>query len=118
MPFPSKYPQVIHFFDYIHSDPSDQIRLLEREVRWQHPQNRNMRFDCLLGCFENHRAIQLNHISFKGLICCNLVRDNVMDRSDALASEQDIEDANEQDCRKVFDLLDITKFSMPPINLK
>ena len=115
MPFSKKNPKFIHFFDYICCDPSEQLRLLKSELKWQHPENKDMRFDCLLQCFENHRALQLNRISFKGVVYCNLIRENLIDREDALAKEEYVKDSNCQECKKIIDELNLTKFRMPEI---
>jgi glucosamine--fructose-6-phosphate aminotransferase (isomerizing) len=88
IPFPERAPTVIHFFDYANWDPQTATELLERELGWEHPDDRDARFDCRLYCFVEHRKLKLTGLSDSGAILCRLIREGMLTRADALATEE------------------------------
>lgn len=110
---PKKGPQMIHFFDYIDWDPVEGTAILERELGWKHPPNKKSRFDCHLNCFGSHSALQNGGISGNGIINCNLVREGLLSRDEALETERLAEHTVVEECRMVISELGLDDFVLP-----
>jgi hypothetical protein len=108
-------PQIIHFFDYIDWDPVEGTSMLEREVGWKHPPDRKSRFDCCLYCFANHGGFQADGISPDGIIACNLIREGLLSREEALKAEQLRECMVVDECRAVAGKLGLDHFVVPAL---
>jgi len=101
-------PQMIHFFDYIDWDPVEGINVLTKELKWKHPPDRKSRFDCCLNCFGSYDALRKGGISGNGIIACNLIREGLLSREEALKVEQICMDTVEQQCRDVINKLGLS----------
>jgi len=113
---PKKGPQMIHFYDYVDWDPVKDLAILERELGWKHPPDRKSRFDCRLNCFGGYRALQKSGISANGIISCNLIREGLMSREEALEKEQLEMHTVVEKCQSVINELGLNDFVLP--NLK
>lgn len=113
---PKKGPQMIHFYDYVDWDPVEGIAVLERELGWKHPPDRKSRFDCRLNCFGGYGALQKGGISANGMISCNLIREGLMSREEALEKEQLEMHTVVEKCQSVINELGLNDFVLP--NLK
>jgi hypothetical protein len=112
-PFPEKDPQFVHFFDYITWDSVRGVKLLEKELNWKRPEDKLSRFDCLLHCFGNHHHLQLKQITDDGKTYSNFVRENKMDRKEALMLEENIRNTVTGECRKIIEGLGLAQYRMP-----
>lgn len=109
-------PKIIHFFQYVHWDNIMRVDLLRRELNWQHPPNRESRFDCLLHSFGDHRFLQSHGISWNGLVSCNFIRANNLSRREVMLREEGIIKTVEEDCHRLIKSLGIEKYKMPVID--
>jgi hypothetical protein len=103
MPFPQKSIKTIFFYDYVDYKYDEQINLLETELKWKHPENRESRFDCHIHQLGNLRSLQSLKISEDGVNYANLVRLNLMTRNDALNKESAVRDAVYSACADIID---------------
>lgn len=103
----------VYFYDYIDWDPVKGLAILEAELGWKHPPNRKSRFDCRLNCFGGYGALQKGGISGNGLISCNLIREGLLSREEALEAEEWVERTVEKECMDVIDQLDLESFVFP-----
>jgi 3'-phosphoadenosine 5'-phosphosulfate sulfotransferase (PAPS reductase)/FAD synthetase len=110
---PKKGPQMIHFYDYVDWDPVEGVAVLERELGWKHPPDRIGRFDCSLNCFGGYRALQKGGISANGIISCNLIREGLMSREEALEKEQLEMHTVVEKCQSVINELGLNDFIVP-----
>ena len=113
--FPKKGPQVIHFFDYVDWDPVGGTVVLARELGWKHPPNRKSRFDCCLYCFADHAVLQADGISADGVIACNLIREGLLSREEALQAEQLRERTVVEECERIISELSLDDFVLPAL---
>ena len=113
--FPKKGPQVIHFFDYVDWDPVGGTVVLARELGWKHPPNRKSRFDCCLYCFADHAVLQADGISADGVIACNLIREGLLSREEALQAEQLRERTVVEECERIISELGLDDFVLPAL---
>ncbi|HRS10277.1 MAG TPA: hypothetical protein P5068_04410 [Sedimentisphaerales bacterium] len=102
---PRRGPQVIHFFDYVHWDPVRDLALLRKELKWHHPPDRTSRFDCSLYCFTNYGCLRANGITADGVIACNLIREGLVTRAEALQAEESRRHMLMEDCACVANQL-------------
>lgn len=98
MPFPDAAPVVEHFFDYTSWDPLATTGLLEKELGWRHPPDREARFDCRLYAFVEHRHLKKTGITDSGAIDCLLVREGKMTREHALEKEASTQERVAREC--------------------
>lgn len=110
-----KGPQMIHFYDYVDWNPTEDIAVLEKELGWKHPPDRISRFDCLLNCFGSYDTLQKGGISGNGVIACNLIREGLRSRDEALETERLAEHTVVQECRRVMSDLGIDDFVLPAL---
>ena len=110
---PKNGPQIIHFFDYIDWDPVKDLTILEKELGWKHPPDRTSRFDCCLYCFANHGTFQTDGITADGIIACNLIREGLLSREDALKTEQQRAQIIEKECRDVINMCGLEDVILP-----
>ena len=115
MPFPESSPAVIHFFDYVEWDPATSTELLRRELGWQHPENKESRFDCRLHCFVEHRMLRLTGISHTGALSCRLVRDGKLGRAEALAKDEAATRTAAAECAEIIEESGLHHYRMPPL---
>jgi len=113
---PKKGPQMIHFYDYVDWDPVEGIAVLQRELGWKHPSDRKSRFDCRLNCFGGYGALQKDGISANGIISCNLIREGLMSRKEALEKEQLEMHTVVEKCQSVINEMGLNDFILS--NLK
>jgi hypothetical protein len=116
VPFSKSNPVFIHFFDYIDWDPVNDLHILKEEIKWDHPPGRPSRFDCTLGCFVNHRHIQVDGISSAGIIDCNLIREDMMTRDEALAKENKALESVDAECKEMLHSLGLDNYRMPKLH--
>lgn len=110
---PRQGPQVIHFFDYVDWDPVKDLALLRKELKWNHPPDRTSRFDCSLYCFTNHGCLCANGISADGVIACNLIREGLLPREEALQAEESRKRELMEDCVCVANQLGLEDYLGP-----
>lgn len=108
-----KGPQIVHFFDYVDWDPVQGTAILERELGWKHPPDRKSRFDCTLYCFANHGSLQADGITADGVIACNLIREGLLSREDALRAEEWRERMVVDECRMVMSKVGMHELAVP-----
>lgn len=111
-----KGPKMIHFYDYVDWDPVGDLVILERDLGWKHPPGRISRFDCSLSCLGSHAALQRGGITGNGIISCNLIREGLMSREEALEKEQLAIHTAVEGCHKLVNELGLNDFVLP--NLK
>lgn len=116
VPFTENNPKFIHFFDYINWDCIREIELLKNVLRWEHPENRESRFDCLLHSFGNHKSLQVNHISSDGVNYCNFIRENKITRQEAYFNEINIKDSVNRECEEIIKKIGLKNYKMPVIS--
>ena len=75
--------------------------------------NRKSRFDCRLNCFGSYNALQKGGISGNGLISCNLIREGLLSRDEALEAEESRNNMVVEDCMSVIDQLHLDDFVFP-----
>jgi glucosamine--fructose-6-phosphate aminotransferase (isomerizing) len=108
-------PQIIHFFDYVDWDPVEGTATLERELGWKHPHDRKSRFDCCLYCFANHGSLQADGITADGVIACNLIREGLLSREQAMEEEQLRERTVVEECRRIIGNAGLDDFALPEL---
>jgi hypothetical protein len=101
MPFPASKPTVEHFFDYTSWNPLETTALLEKELGWQHPPDRQSRFDCRLYAFVEHRHLKQTGVTDSGAIDCIFVREGKMTRERALEREYSRQERVERECAEL-----------------
>ncbi len=101
MPFPASKPAVEHFFDYTSWNPLETTALLEEELGWRHPPDRQSRFDCRLYAFVEHRHLKQTGITDSGAIDCIFVREGKMTRERALEKECATQNRVERECAEL-----------------
>ena len=102
LPFPTSNPKFVQFYDYVGNELNSKISTISTELNWKHPENRTVRFDCLLHCFGNHHSLRAAQISSNGLIFCSYIRDGLMTRDGALADEDLVINSVENECDRVI----------------
>lgn len=110
---PKKGPQMIHFYDYVDWDPVEGIAILQRELGWKHPPDKKSRFDCRLSCFAGYGNLKKGGISANGIISCNLIREGLMSREEALEREQSEMNTVVEKCQSVINELGLNDFVLP-----
>jgi len=86
--FKGKNVEVIYFYDYIQYDPYKQIEILQKNLDWESPSDRQMRMDCKLHVFHNYWSLKNQGITSDGLIMATLVRKGLLSREDAMKKEK------------------------------
>jgi PP-loop superfamily ATP-utilizing enzyme len=79
--------QFVNFFEYIHWDSIENVKVLEEELGWKHPADKDSRFDCQLHCVTNKKYLEKYGISHDGITFCNFIREGRMSRDEAIARE-------------------------------
>ena len=110
MPFPKHYPRFIHFYDYVEWDSIRKTQLLKDSLGWEHPENRDARFDCLLHCYVNYSYLRKYNISHDGLIFCNFIRENKMTKEEALAREEYTTHLVYKECENVAEKIGVKPY--------
>jgi len=108
LPFPESKPKFVHFFDYILYDYQRQAELIKDKLGWKHPEDKDFRFDCALHCFGNYSSTKLTNISSDGIIYCNYIRNNMMNRAEALEREKNLDEAMIHECKEIIHKLGIS----------
>lgn len=107
-----KGPQLLHFYDYVDWDPVKDLAILERELGWKHPPNRVSRFDCSLNCFGSYSAFKNGGITGNGIISCNLIREGLMSRKEALEKEQSAIHVAVEGCHRILDEIGLDQLGL------
>jgi hypothetical protein len=105
----------INIYDYIEWDPLKTVSLLEEQIGWKHPSEREGRFDCLVHCMGNHKWLQECGVSSDGMIYSRLVSTNHMSREDAISRENNVKETVEKECLEIIEKLGLTRYRMPSI---
>jgi hypothetical protein len=113
-PFSETNPIFVHFFDYIPWDSISNIKILESELNWKHPENKVSRFDCLIHPLANYQYLKKYGISHDGINFCNYIRENRMSREEVLAKEQEVIDSVERECKELSVRVGLKSYIMPP----
>lgn len=95
--FSEKDPRFIHFFDYIQWDSMKNVRLLEDELGWSHPEGIDSRCDCTLNCIGNVFYSKQYGITHDGIALSNFAREGKLSRDEALKREQLVKSASEEE---------------------
>jgi len=111
-------PTVIRFYDYVDWDVNEEVRILKEEPGWNHPEDKESRFDCTLHCFGNARFLQDNKISLDGTMLCNYIREGKISREEALAKELEIERTIQQECLEVVNQCGMKNYKSPPVQIR
>ena len=112
-PFPGENPEFIHFFDYVPWNSLDNIRILEEEIDWKHPEGKISRFDCEIHSFANFHYLRSYGISHDGVNFSNFVRAGLMDRGEALIKEEQIKRSVIDECAALLQKIGMPEFVMP-----
>jgi hypothetical protein len=112
-PFENQAAVFVHFFDYIQWDSISNIRILQKEVGWRHPEGKESRWDCAIHCLGNYESLQTTGMSIEGINSCNFIREEKMTRADALEKERGITESVEQECSALIDELGIGGCRLP-----
>jgi 3'-phosphoadenosine 5'-phosphosulfate sulfotransferase (PAPS reductase)/FAD synthetase len=112
-PFPERNPEVIHLFDYIPWDPEEAARILKKEMGWDHPDEQQSRFDCLLYCFAQHKSLSINGITKGGIINNNLIRRGLLSREKALQLEEKARRSTIKECQSMLLELGLENYKFP-----
>jgi hypothetical protein len=110
LPFPESNPKFVHFFDYIGWDSIANIKLLEDELEWKHPENRLARFDCALHSLVNYAHLKSLNISHDGVNLCNFVREKRMTREEAVLAERGIQNSVDKECDEIMERVGLRDF--------
>ncbi len=89
-PLSQEKPQFVSFFDYIQWDSISNVSILKEELGWQHPEGKDIRFDCRLHCVGNYNRLDSAGITSDGINFCNMIREGKMSRDEAVNREQKI----------------------------
>ncbi|MGE5315940.1 MAG: hypothetical protein ACM3Q4_14705 [Acidobacteriota bacterium] len=114
-PFENGRAVFVHFFDYIGWDSLKTIPLLEQELGWKHPPDKETRWDCALHCLGNYDNVRMYGISVEGVNSCNFIREEKMTREAALEKERGILGTMHEECRAILNELKIGRYRMPPL---
>ena len=95
--FTEKDPRFIHFFDYIQWDSMKNVRLLENELGWVHPEGIDSRFDCTLNCIGNVFYSKQYGITHDGIALSNFVREGKLSREEAMKRELLVKMASDEE---------------------
>lgn len=92
--------ETVHLFEYVPwaCMRKDIVGLLEKELGWEHSEERVDRFDCLLHPFLNYKWFHETGITLDGYLYSDMVRMGSMSRADALDREKIIERRLKEDC--------------------
>ena len=81
---------------------STQIKILESELGWKAPKDKESRMDCELHCLLNYRQIIETGLSHDGFPLANLVRNGLLPREEALKKERVIRKGLLNECQKML----------------
>jgi hypothetical protein len=115
-PFTEDHPRFVHFFDYVEWDSIHAIQILEKKLGWKHPEGRDSRFDCTVHCLTNYQQIQTHGISHDGVNFCNFVREDKMDRSEALQREEAIVRSVGSERDELLTKIGLSADKIPPVS--
>lgn len=102
-PFTQENPKFVNFYEYVNWDLINQIEFLENEIGWQHLPAKESRFDCTLHCISNIFYKKDYGISHDGVTLSNFVREEKMDRQDALEKERGIAEATQEEYKELIE---------------
>lgn len=111
--FSETHPTFIHFFDYIPWDSINNIKILEKELNWRHPEGKILRFDCSIHPLANYQYLRKYGISHDGINLCNFARENRMSREEVQARENDITKSVDRECKELLESIDLPNYKMP-----
>jgi hypothetical protein len=112
-PFSNENPKFIHFFDFLNWDSIRNIKLLEDELGWKHPEGKDSRFDCVIHSFVNIQYLKDHGITQDGVNLCNFIREGRMSREDALNREQDDVKSTEKECIELIEKMGLRGYEIP-----
>jgi hypothetical protein len=112
-PFSDKHCEFVHFYDYVDWDSITNIAILENELNWKHPVGQLSRWDCMLHCFTNYSYLKANDISWAGKNSCNLVRENKLDREEAMKKEDELRKSVRRECEELIHGIGLKKYEVP-----
>jgi len=116
LPFSERNPRFVHFFDYIHWDSIRNIRSLEDELHWKHPEGTVSRFDCDLHCLVNYAFLRKYNISQDGVNLCNFVREKKMSREEAMRREREIQNSVNRECEDLIRRVGLDDFALASLS--
>lgn len=112
-PFSVENPRFIHFFDYITWDSIKNIKLLEDELKWKHPVDKDSRFDCEIHCLSNYQFLKSRGITSDGANLCNFIREKKIDREVAMNIENHFIESVEIECNELINRFELKDYRMP-----
>ncbi|RIH63443.1 hypothetical protein D1164_19375 [Mariniphaga sediminis] len=86
--FRNKKTETLYFYDYIPYDPFYQIKILEENVGWKAPADREAKMDCLLHDFSNFTCLKRTGLTDSGFKLAVLARNDMISRDEALKKEK------------------------------
>lgn len=114
IPLLTKNPIFVPFFDYIEPmNLKEDIELLKKEINFEHPQNRKIKFDCKLYSFVNYTCFQLYGITDEGCIYSNYIRKGFMTREEALLKEKEVQRKIVKECKEIIKEAGFKKYKFP-----
>ena len=112
-PFTNENPKFVHFFDYITWDSIRNVKLLEGELDWRHPVEKDSRFDCKIHCLPNYQFYKSHGISHDGANLCNFIRENKLDREEAMKREQSFAKSIKSECKVLIESVGLKNYKLP-----
>jgi hypothetical protein len=86
--FKNKKTETVYFYDFVPYDPFQQIKILEKEVGWKAPSDREAKMDCTLHHIGNLTHFKRTGITDTGFKLSVLVRNGMISREDAILKEK------------------------------
>ena len=105
--FEGKKVKTIYFFNYIQSDPINNIETLKKEIGWEAPSGKEIRADCKIHHIVNYQQLKDTGITQDGFNLSVLVRAGLLTRAEAMHRENIIKNGLARECQKFCDELSI-----------
>lgn len=112
-PLSETNPKVVHFFDYIPWDAIRNVKILEDELDWKHPIDRESRFDCSIHHLANLQYLRRYGISHDGVNFCQFIRENKMSREEVMAKENNVLNSVDRECQELLDRIGLQNYRVP-----
>jgi hypothetical protein len=99
--FEGKATETLYFYDYIHYNPFEFIKILENEIGWKAPEGKEGKMDCKLAFWKDFQKVKKTGLSGTGFTLSVLVRDGKLTREEALKKEEIIKKDLKQECKNL-----------------
>jgi hypothetical protein len=114
-PFTQENPRVLQFYDYVSWDSISNTDILRQELKWEHPEGRPSRFDCLIHSLGNQENLHWYGISADGAVLCKFVREGKMDKETARKGEEMIAASVDEEVEEVLEKVGLKGYKGLPI---